>query len=66
MENVTYEAAYKELEMIVREIEHESVSVDVLAEKVSRASELIEYCQKKLRSTEDEIGKIIGQIDNKD
>jgi exodeoxyribonuclease VII small subunit len=63
MENMTYEAAYKELEEITREIESESVSVDVLATKVNRASALIEYCQRKLRSTEDEVGKIIKQMD---
>jgi len=63
MENITYEAAFKELETITREIETESVSVDVLAEKVKRASALIDYCQNKLRSTENEVGKIIKQMD---
>jgi len=63
MENITYEAAFKELENITREIETESVSVDVLAEKVKRASALIDYCQNKLRSTENEVGKIIKQMD---
>jgi exodeoxyribonuclease VII small subunit len=63
MENMTYEAAYKELETISREIETEAVSVDVLADKVKRASALIEYCQKRLRSTEDEVSKIIKQMD---
>ncbi|MDB5022234.1 MAG: xseB [Pedobacter sp.] len=63
MEDMTYEAAYKELEEITREIESESVSVDILAQKVSRASALIEYCQRKLRSTEDEVGKIVKQMD---
>jgi exodeoxyribonuclease VII small subunit len=63
MENLNYEAAFKELETITREIETESVSVDVLADKVKRASALIDYCQNKLRSTEDEVGKIIKQMD---
>ena len=39
----TYEAAYAELKQIAAEIENESVSVDVLAEKVKRASELIAF-----------------------
>jgi exodeoxyribonuclease VII small subunit len=64
MENMTYEAAYAEIEAITREIESESVSVDVLAEKIKRASILIEYCQQKLRSTEEEVGKIIKQMDS--
>jgi exodeoxyribonuclease VII small subunit len=60
---LTYEAAYQELAAIAREIESESVSVDVLAEKVKRAAELITYCQTKLRSTEAEVNKIIAQMD---
>jgi exodeoxyribonuclease VII small subunit len=60
---LTYEAAYQELAAIAREIESESVSVDVLAEKVKRAAELIIYCQTKLRSTEAEVNKIIAQMD---
>lgn len=63
MEEITYESAYKELEDITREIENEAVSVDVLSEKVKRASYLIEYCQKKLRQTEAEVGNIIRQIE---
>jgi exodeoxyribonuclease VII small subunit len=61
---LTYENAYKELAEIAREIESESVSVDVLAEKVKRASELITYCQTKLKATETEVNKIIAQMEN--
>lgn len=57
--HLTYEIAYKELKEISLEIESETVSVDVLAEKVKRASELITFCQSKLRSTEEEVNKII-------
>jgi len=62
--NLTYEAAYKELAEIAREIENESVTVDVLADKVKRASELINFCQTKLRNTETEVNKIIKQMEN--
>ncbi|MBV6641006.1 MAG: exodeoxyribonuclease VII small subunit [Cyclobacteriaceae bacterium] len=65
MENLTYEEAYKELKMIAAEIENETVSIDVLSEKVKRASSLIQYCQEKLRSTESEVNKIIKQMDAK-
>jgi exodeoxyribonuclease VII small subunit len=60
---LTYEEAYKELAAIAKEIESESVSVDVLAQKVRRASELITWCQTKLRTTEAEVNKIITQMD---
>lgn len=61
--NLTYESAYKELAEIAEEIETGSVSVDVLAERVKRASELIEFCQNKLRATETEVNKIIKQME---
>jgi exodeoxyribonuclease VII small subunit len=60
---LTYEEAYRELAAIAKEIESESVSVDVLAQKVKRAAELITYCQTKLRTTEAEVNKIIAQMD---
>lgn len=61
---LTYETAYKELSLIAREIENESVSIDVLATKVKRASDLITFCQTKLKSTEAEVNKIIVQMES--
>jgi exodeoxyribonuclease VII small subunit len=62
--NLTYEQAYKQLKQIALEIENETISVDVLAEKVKTASELINFCQEKLRSTETEVNKIIANMEN--
>ena len=62
--NITYDAAYKELKQISADIENEAVSVDVLAEKVKRASELIAFCQSKLRATEEEVNKIISGMES--
>jgi exodeoxyribonuclease VII small subunit len=64
-QNLSYEAAYAELKKIASEIENESVSVDVLADRVKRASELIAFCQGKLRSTETEVNNIIKQMEVK-
>ena len=64
-EKQTYEAAYAELKKISGEIENESVSVDVLAEKVKRAAELITFCQAKLRATETAVNNIIKQMETK-
>lgn len=63
---LTYEKAFSELKEISEEIDNETVSVDVLAEKVKRASELIQFCQKKLRTTEKEINSIIRSMDAKE
>ncbi len=62
-QTLNYESAYQELAQIAKEIETESVSVDVLAQKVKRASELISFCQKKLKSTETEVNKIISRME---
>ena len=61
---LTYEQAYKELAEIASEIENETISVDVLAEKVKKASQLITFCQTKLKSTETEVNKIIAQMES--
>lgn len=64
-EVLTYEAAYEELKEIAADIEAETVSVDVLAEKLKRASFLLEFCKARLKSTEQEVSNIIQQM-NKD
>ena len=61
--SLTYESAQAELTAIAREIESGAVSIDTLAEKVKRASELIAYCQSRLRDTETEVNRIIGGMD---
>lgn len=60
---LTYEAAFAELQKISADIESETVSVDLLAEKVKRASYLIEFCRSKLKATEDEVNNIILQME---
>jgi exodeoxyribonuclease VII small subunit len=62
----TYEEAYKELTEIASEIENDTISVDQLAQKVKKASELIKICQSKLREAETEVNNIITQMDDAD
>lgn len=63
-EKLTYETALSELTAISKEIENETISVDTLASKVKRASELIEFCQAKLKNTDAEVNKIINRMEN--
>jgi len=60
---LSYEAAFKELKQIETEIAGEAVSVDLLAERVKRASFLIQLCQAKLRETETEVNNILKQME---
>ncbi len=62
-QTLTYEQAYKELSDIAREIENETISVDDLAVKVKRASELVTICQSKLKDAETQVNKIINTMD---
>ncbi|WP_436794444.1 exodeoxyribonuclease VII small subunit [Actinospongicola halichondriae] len=43
-----YAEAIEELESILREIEDDDVDVDLLAERVSRAAGLIEFCRDRI------------------
>jgi exodeoxyribonuclease VII small subunit len=61
-ENMTYKAAFEELNDICKAIELESFSVDELAAKVKRAADLLKFCESRLRNTEEEINNIIGGI----
>lgn len=62
MKDISYTDALTELNEISRAIENESISIDELAAKVKRASELIALCRTKLRATEDEVKKILGEM----
>ncbi|MDP5200346.1 MULTISPECIES: exodeoxyribonuclease VII small subunit [Flavobacterium] len=62
-EKLTYEQAWEELAAISKEIENETISVDQLAAKVKRASELIAFCQGRLKAAETEVGRIIDGME---
>ena len=57
-----YKDSVEELESIVGEIEDESVDIDVLAKKVKRAAFLIKLCRKRLKTTDNEIKKILKEF----
>ena len=48
----TYEAAFAELQAILRDLQDDTVSVDDLAVKVARAGVLIQFCRERLRTAE--------------
>ena len=57
----SFTTAVGEIEKILREIEGGELDLDKLSVEVKRASELIRECQKKLRSTEEEINNIFSE-----
>ena len=62
---LTYAQAIRELEGIIGEIEAEHIDVDALARKVKRAAYLISFCKSNLRKTEDDVKKILSEIEEK-
>jgi exodeoxyribonuclease VII small subunit len=58
----SFNQAVVEIEKILRNIESGDLDVDKLAVEVKRASELIRECQKKLRTTEEEINSIFKDL----
>lgn len=66
MENqneLTYSAAVKELEEIVQLMQSPDCSVDNLGKNTKRSAELLKICKAKLTSTNEEVQKIIQQLD---
>ena len=62
MKETTYTAAFEELKEIVDQLENDGISVDELAEKMKRATELMKICKDKLTKTEEEINKTISEL----
>ena len=60
----TYKEAITEIEEILRQLENNELDVDELSEKVKRVSQLVTLCKEKLHNTEEEIDKILKEMDN--
>jgi exodeoxyribonuclease VII small subunit len=60
---LTYEKALGRIEEIISKIEAEELNVDELAKHVKEASDLLKFCKSKLFETEEEIEKILKEID---
>lgn len=61
--DISYNEAISEIEEILQQIESEELNVDILTEKVKRVSVLIKHCKNKLHKTEEEVQKILEDID---
>lgn len=61
-DKTTYSEAIQELEAIVNEIENENISVDELSVRVKRAAVLIGICKQALHTTEEEVKKILEEL----
>ena len=63
MEPESYSLAFEELQRIVSEMERGDIGIDELAVNVKRASELIQFCRNKLKTTELDVAEILKQLE---
>lgn len=59
-----YAQAYDELQKILEAMDQGEVDVDELSEKVKRAAELIEFCQKRLKDTELQVKRVMQKLED--
>ena len=62
-QNISYNEALGELEQILASLRSEQCDGDTLAERTRRAAELLSLCRKKLTRTEDELAKVLDELD---
>jgi len=58
-----YSSAVAELDDILLELEDEALDVDVLAEKVERASLLIRFCRTRITSARTQVEQIVADLE---
>lgn len=59
----TYAQAYAEVQKILEGLDQGDIDVDELSEKVKRAAELIDFCQKRLRETELQVKRVMEKLE---
>lgn len=58
-----YVQAMREVDAIILEIDSNNVDIDVLAEKIKRASFLVTWCNERINATEVVVDEIVADID---
>ncbi|MCK9343326.1 MAG: exodeoxyribonuclease VII small subunit [Massilibacteroides sp.] len=60
----TYKKATLRLQQIISDIERNELDVDTLSEKVKEATYLIKFCKERLYKVDEEVQKILEELDN--
>lgn len=61
IKDITYAEALAEIEETLKRLRNEELSVDELADKVKRTTELIALCRNRLKSAEEDVKRILEQ-----
>jgi len=62
-EELTYSEALDELRLIHARLSADDVDVDRLLEDVQRASELLDFCQKRITSVGEQLEEVLADFD---
>jgi len=62
-ESLDYAAAVAELDGILVELEDEALNVDILADRVKRASQLISFCRLRIMSAKTQVEQIVTDLE---
>lgn len=63
LDDLGYSDALAELEQILAELEDELVDVDVLADRVARASRLIQLCRSRITAARVQVDRIVAELE---
>jgi exodeoxyribonuclease VII small subunit len=63
-DDLGYADAMTELDEILDELEGDHLDVDVLAERVRRASELIKLCRTRIARAQDDVDRIVTDLED--
>ncbi|MDI3526387.1 MAG: exodeoxyribonuclease small subunit [Tenuifilum sp.] len=60
--NIKYNEAIEEVEEIINQIESNELDIDELTSKIKRASDLLKICKQKLYKTEQDVQKLLDEM----
>ena len=63
-EPIGYADAFDELERILDELEDDEIDVDLLADRVARAAELIGICRARIESAQMNVEQIVADLED--
>lgn len=64
MKDLTYKEAVSELESILKSMENVGeIDMDAVSVKIKRASELMKFCKKQLAGLDEELEKVIRELE---
>jgi exodeoxyribonuclease VII small subunit len=62
LKDMNYDDSITELQKILSSLQNDELSIDELTETIKRSTDLLELCNSKLRSTEEEVNLVIQKL----